>query len=208
MLDGIMRKGIDPIVNRLGRALAACGVVADAVTLAGLALGLVAAALIAGGAQTGLALLPLLAGRVADGLDGAIARASQKTDFGGFLDIACDFLFYGVIPLAFVLRDPGGNGLAGAFLLCSFYVNGATFLGYAILAAKRGMQTSDRGEKSLYFTAGLLEGTETIAIFVAFCLWPGHFAALAWGFGALCFVTAIARVLLARRVFAIRRAAR
>ncbi len=206
MLDRMMRKGIDPIVNRLGRALAARGVAADAVTLAGLALGLLAAALIAGGAHTGLALVPLLAGRVADGLDGAIARASQKTDFGGFLDIACDFLFYGSIPLAFVLRDPAANGLAGAFILCSFYVNGATFLGYAILAAKRGMETSDRGEKSLYFTAGLLEGTETIAIFVAFCLWPAHFAALAWAFGALCFVTAMARVLLARRVFAIHRA--
>jgi phosphatidylglycerophosphate synthase len=202
MLDGVMRRLLDPGVNRIGRAMAGRGIGADAVTLAGLALGLLAAALIAGGAATALALLPLLAGRVADGLDGAIARASTKTDFGGFLDTACDFIFYGAIPLAFVLRDPGANGVAGAFVLCSFYVNGATFLGYAIMAAKRGMHTADRGEKSLYFTAGLLEGTETIAIFVAFCLWPAGFAPLAYGFGALCFVTAIARIFLARRVFA------
>ena len=201
MLDGMMRRMIDPSVNRLGRALAARGVGANAVTLAGLALGLFAALMIALGAATGLALLPLLLGRLADGLDGAVARASVKTDFGGYLDIACDFLFYGAIPLAFVLRDPSANGAAGAFLLCSFYVNGATFLGYAIMAAKRGMETSDRGEKSLYFTAGLLEGTETIAFFVALCLWPALFPTLAWAFGALCFVTALARVMLARRVF-------
>lgn len=201
MLDGVMRRAIDPTVNRMGRGLAARGASADAVTLVGLALGLLAAGLIAGGAATGLALVPLLAGRLADGLDGAVARASAKTDFGGFLDIACDFLFYGAIPLAFVLRDPSANAVAGAFLLCSFYVNGATFLAYAIMAEKRSMETAGRGEKSLYFTAGLLEGTETIAFFAAICLWPAAFAPLAWGFGALCFVTAGARVMLARRVF-------
>ncbi len=201
MLDGILRKAIDPVVNRWGQKLAGIGLLANDVTLIGLALGLGAAVLIAAGAPGWLALIPLLAGRVADGLDGAVARATSPSDFGGFLDIACDFLFYGAIPLAFVLRDPDANGVAGAFLLCSFYVNGATFLGFAILAAKRGMQTRARGEKSLYFTAGLLEGSETIAIFTAFCLWPAGFVPMAWGFGALCFVTALARVLLARKIF-------
>ena len=201
MLDGVMRRAIDPVVNRWGRRLAGLGATANGVTLTGLAFGLIAAVLIGFGAPGWLALIPLLAGRVADGLDGAVARAGTPSDFGGFLDIACDFLVYGAIPLAFVLRDPDANGAAGAFLLCSFYVNGATFLGFAILAAKRGMQTRARGEKSLYFTAGLLEGTETIAVFTAFCLWPAGFVPLAWGFGALCFVTALARILLARRIF-------
>ncbi len=201
MLDGILRKAIDPIVNRWGQRLAQGGVAANTITLVGLGLGLLAAALIAAGAPGWLALGPLLAGRVADGLDGAVARATKASDFGGYLDIACDFLVYGAIPLAFVLRDTDANAAAGAFLLCSFYVNGATFLGFAILAAKRGMETRARGEKSLYFTAGLLEGAETIALFIAFCLWPAAFAPLAWGFGALCFVTALSRVLLARRIF-------
>lgn len=200
MLDGWMRRIIDAPLNRAGRRLAALGIGADAVTLAGLGLGLVAAALIAARAPALWALAPLLASRLADGLDGGVARARGKTDFGGFLDITCDFLFYGAIPLAFVLRDPA-NGAAGAFLLCSFYVNGASFLGYAILAEKRGLTTRARGEKSLYFTAGLLEGTETIAFFTLLCLWPGGFMPLSWAFGALCFATALGRVLLARRVF-------
>ena len=204
MLDGMMRKVIDPVVNRWGRALAAQGWTAEEMTLLGLALGLASAVMLALGLPGGLALLPLLAGRVADGLDGAIARAGQKTDFGGYLDIVADFLFYGAVPFAFAWANPEANALAASFLLLSFYVNGASFLGYAVLAEKRGMQTAARGEKSLYFTAGLLEGSETILFFAAICWWPGAFAPLAWGFGGLCLVTAGARVLLARRVFGAR----
>ena len=201
MLDGWMRGVIDPGLNRLGKSLADRGVTADGVTLAGLALGLLAAGVLALGGPGWAAALPLMASRVADGLDGAVARARGKTDFGGYLDIVCDFVFYAAIPMAFVLRDPDANGVAGAFLLATFYINGATFLGYAVLAEKRGMKTRSRGEKSLYFTAGLLEGTETIAFFLILCLLPWVFAPLAWAFGTLCLVTALSRVLLARRSF-------
>jgi phosphatidylglycerophosphate synthase len=148
-----------------------------------------------------LALVPLAFSRLADGLDGAVARATGATDFGGYLDILCDFVFYGAIPLAFVVRDPSANGLAGAFLLASFYVNGASFLGFAILAEKRGLETREQGEKSLYFSAGLLEGTETILFFALLCLVPGAFAPLAFVFGALCFATALSRMMLARHRF-------
>jgi phosphatidylglycerophosphate synthase len=201
MLDSTLRPLIDPALNRAGRWLSARGVTADGVTLAGLACGLVMALMLAFGAGA-LALLPLALSRIADGLDGAVARATRKTDFGGYLDITADFAFYGAVPLAFVLRDPAANGAAGAFLLAAFYVNGASFLGFAILAGKRGMTTRAQGEKSLYFSAGLLEGTETILFFALLCLLPQHFAPLAWAFGAGCLVTAVARVLLARRVFA------
>jgi phosphatidylglycerophosphate synthase len=201
MFDGPLRRWIDPPLNRVGRGLAARGWTADGVTLLGLSVGLLSGAILALGWPAWVALGPLLAGRVLDGLDGAVARATYKTDFGGYLDIICDFVFYAVIPLAFVMRDPAGNGIAGAFLLASFYVNGATFLAYAIMAEKRGMTTSAQGEKSLYYAVGLLEGTETIVFFVFLCLFPSMFAPAAWLFGALCFVTAIARTVLARQVF-------
>lgn len=200
MLDATARKLIDPPLNAIGAALSRRGVTADGVTLAGLVLGLFAAFLIAVG-WTVLALFPLLASRIADGLDGAVARATQKTDFGGYLDIACDFLFYGAIPFAFVVLDPSANAIAGAFLLMSFYFNGTSFLGYAILAEKRDMETSAQGLKSLYFSNGLLEGTETIVFFIALCLFPASFAMLAWIFGTLCFATATLRLFAARRVF-------
>lgn len=200
MLDKSMRKVIDPVVNRIGQTLARMGFSANGVTLIGLALGIGAAAMVTVGAF-GWALILLLLGRLADGLDGAVARATQKTDFGGYLDIVCDFLFYGAFPAAFVIYDPSLNGAAGAFLLTSFYFNGATFLGYAIMAEKHEMVTNARGTKSLYFTGGLLEGTETIVFFVLLALFPGYFAPLAWIFGTLCFITATSRILLARKVF-------
>lgn len=204
MLDGIMRRALDPSLNQAGQVLARRGVHANHVTIVGLCLGLLAAALISVGFSGWIVLAPLMASRVADGLDGAVARASNITDFGGFLDIVCDFIFYGAVPLAFVLRDPSANGVAGAFLLTSFYANGASFLSFAILAAKRGLETNSRGMKSLYFTTGLLEGTETIGFFAIICIWPNAFAPLAWVFGALCFVTTLSRIALAWRVFGVK----
>ncbi len=201
MFDSAMRKWIDPPLNRVGREMAARGWTADGVTLLGLWVGIVSGGAIAIGWPTWLALVPLLVSRALDGLDGAVARATYKTDFGGYLDIICDFVFYAMIPLAFVIRNLEMNGVAGAFLLASFYVNGATFLGYAIMAEKRGMKTKAQGEKSLYYAAGFLEGTETIGFFVFICLFPSLFVPAAWVFGLLCCVTALARSLLARRVF-------
>lgn len=200
MLDRHMRPLIDPPLAWLGREMARVGVSANAVTLAGLALGLAAALCITQGLMLE-ALALVLASRLADGLDGAVARARGPSDFGGYLDISADFLFYGAVPLAFVALDPAANALAGAALLVSFYFNGATFLGFAILAERKAMRSDAHGVKSLYFTDGLLEGTETIVFFVLLCLFPAWFSPLAWGFAALCFLTAGARILLAHRVF-------
>ena len=36
---------------------------------------------------------------------------------------------------------------------------------------------------------GLAEGAETIAVFIAMCLWPAHFAGIAYGYAALCLLT-------------------
>jgi phosphatidylglycerophosphate synthase len=200
MLDAPARRLIDPVLDRLGRAVARTGISANTVTLIGLGLGLLAAVLIAMGYPQ-WSLLPLLASRLADGLDGAVARATRKTDFGGYLDIAADFLFYGAIPLAFVLHDPVTNGAAGAFLLASFYFNCTSFLGYAILAEKRGLETQSQGIKSLYYSNGILEGTETIGFFVLLCLFSGGFPLMAWIFGSLCFVGGALRIYAASKVF-------
>jgi phosphatidylglycerophosphate synthase len=200
VLDRHLRPLIDPPLARAGRRLARAGVHPDWVTLAGLGLGLAAAVAIAAEFfLVGLGLV--LLSRLADGLDGAVARISGISDFGGYLDIVSDFVFYAAIPLAFVWLDPAANGLVGAFLLASFYVNGATFLGFAVLAEKRRMRTGVQGIKSLYYSAGLLEGSETIAFFVLICLVPTAFVPLAAIFAALCVYTAAARVLLAMRLF-------
>lgn len=196
MLDRYARPYIDPPLNALGRAVATTGLSANMVTVAGLVLGLAAGFCLARG-EFGAALALILASRLADGLDGAVARATAPSDLGGYFDIVADFIFYAVIPLGFIWVDPSANGLAGSTLLAAFYVNGASFLGYAILAEKHKLTTTARGHKSWYHSGGLLEGTETIGFFIAFCLFPAWFVPLALVFAALCLITAIARLAVA-----------
>jgi phosphatidylglycerophosphate synthase len=201
MLDGFLRRVIDPPLDAAGRRFAEARIPADLLTGLGLLAGLAAAAAIAaGGDRAALALI--VASRILDGLDGATARASRQTDRGGFIDIVFDFAFYGAVPLAFALRDPAVNAVAAAVLLFSFYVNGASFLAFAAVAAKRGLESRVRGLKSIHFTAGLAEGSETIAVFVLMVLVPAWFPVLAYGFAGLTLMTAVARTALAWRAFA------
>ncbi|MEM6381564.1 MAG: CDP-alcohol phosphatidyltransferase family protein [Pseudomonadota bacterium] len=200
MLDGKMRVVIDPPLNAFGKRLAAMGLTADGVTLLGLGFGLLCGALIGLGAY-GWALVFLILSRLADGLDGAVARATQKTDRGGYLDIVCDYAFYAAVPLGFAIADPAANAIAACVLLFAFYINGGSFLGYAILAEKHQMTTELRGSKSLYFTGGLAEGTETIAVFALACLVPAWFPWLAYGFAAITLITAVSRIIMAWQTF-------
>ncbi len=200
MLDGWARKRLDPAIDRLASALAGAGVSANAITFAAFGVGVAAAVAIAFGQFWAAAAL-ILVSRLGDGLDGAVAARTARTDLGGYLDIVLDFVFYGLVPLAFVVHDPAANGLAGAVLLAAFYANGASFLAYAIVAAKRGLESEARGKKSIFFTTGLAEATETIAVFVAFCLLPQWFSPIAFAFAAITAYTTVSRIVLAWRLF-------
>ena len=192
MFDAPLRRLIDPLADRVGGLLARLGLGADAVTVAGFAVGCGAWAALAWQRYL-LALALIAANRVLDGLDGAVARKLGPTDLGGYLDITLDFLFYAGVPFFFAVGRPS-EALPACFLVFAFVGTGSTFLAFAVFAAKRGLSTQKRGRKALYYLGGLTEGAETIALFVAVCLWPGWFAALAWGFGALCWLTALVRL--------------
>jgi phosphatidylglycerophosphate synthase len=197
MLDATLRRLVDPPLDRLGRRLAAAGVSANAITVAGFAVGLLAVPLLAA-EWYAAALALIMLNRLADGLDGAVARRTRLTDLGGYLDIVCDFVFYAAVAFGFALSRPE-NAVPAAFLMLSFVGTGTSFLAYAVMAAKRRLATDHRGAKSLYYIGGLTEGTETIAVFVAFCLWPDTFVPLAYGFGALCWITTASRAAAAWR---------
>ncbi len=184
---------IKPAVDALARVLVRSGIGANQLTLLGFALGLVAALLIANGLFLAGA-AGILLSRLCDALDGAAARQTQTTDAGGFLDIALDFLFYASIPLAFAFTDPARNALAAALLLAAFVGTMSSFLAFAVLAAKRGISNLAYPGKSFYFLGGLTEATETLAFFMAMCLWPQHFAVLASVFAALCAITTATRI--------------
>ena len=200
MLDNFAQRLIEPALKRVARQLIRINVTANQLTLAGFAIGLLGAVLIAQRAYgAGLALL--LLSRLCDGLDGAVARQTQPSDRGGFLDITLDFIFYAAVVLAFAFADPAANALAAAALLAGFMGTGSSFLAFAVMAAKRQMGKQMPIGKSFYFLGGLTEGTETLGVFVAMCLWPAQFALLAWVFAGLCVVTTLARVVSGYKAF-------
>lgn len=203
MLDPLLRPLIDPPLDRLARTLAAAGLGADAVSLIGFAFGVGAMAALALQAYA-VAFALIVVNRLLDGLDGAVARRAGVTDFGGYLDIVLDFLIYSGVIFAFAVGRPD-QAVAAAFLIFSFVGTGTSFLAFAILAAKQGLTTETRGRKSLYYIGGLTEGTETIAVLLAICLFPSAFAWIAWIFGALCWLTTLGRILQARDRFRGRR---
>jgi phosphatidylglycerophosphate synthase len=193
MLDRKAQAFITPALRATAGVLVRRGVTADALTVLGFAIGLAAAACIAFGAYlAGLALL--LTSRVCDGLDGAVARLTQPTDRGAFLDITLDFLFYASIPLAFAVANPAANALAAAVLLAAFIGTGSSFLAFASLAGVRGLKSMEHPNKGLYYLGGLTEATETLACFCLMCLFPQHFAALAYSFAGLCVLTIASRL--------------
>ena len=193
MLDRTATALIRPAVNTLAGLLVRTGMGANQMTLAGFAIGMLAAACVASG-HTGLAIGAILLSRLCDALDGAMARITQVTDAGGFLDITLDFLFYASIPLAFAVAQPERNALAAAALLAAFAGTMSSFLGFAVIAAKRGLSNLDYPDKSIYFLGGLTEATETLAVFIAMCLWPQYFAQLAFTFAGLCAITTVMRL--------------
>jgi phosphatidylglycerophosphate synthase len=200
MLDARFRPLIDPPLIAAGNWLAGRGIGANAVTMAGLIPAMAAACAITN-EHYFAALLLIMANRMLDGLDGAVARARGITSFGGYLDTLSDYIFYTAVPVAFGLASPA-NMPAALLLVASFTLTCASFLAFAAIAAQRGETTSAHGTKSFFYSTGLAEGAETIAAFIAMCIWHRYFSAIAMGFSGLCLLTVVQRSLLARRTFA------
>ena len=199
MFDARLRPLIDPPLNAIGRTLARVGVTANALTFTGLALGLGGAAAIAVG-HIGWGLALIIANRLLDGLDGAVARVRGPSDLGGYYDILADFAFYVSIPLGFGILAPA-NTLPALVLVASFVLTGVSFLAFAVMAAKRGAQTAAHGRKSFFYSTGLAEGAETIAVFIAMCAAPAWFGAIAYAYAGLCVLTVVQRSAMAAAAF-------
>ncbi|QDH34122.1 CDP-alcohol phosphatidyltransferase family protein [Porphyrobacter sp. YT40] len=199
MLDAKLRPLIDPPLNRAGVWLARRGVTANALTFTGLALGLGGAAAIAFG-YIGWGLALIIANRLLDGLDGAVARARGPSDLGGYFDIVADFAFYVSVPLGFGILAPA-NQMPALVLVASFVLTGVSFLAFAVIAAKRGAETTAHGRKSFFYSTGLAEGAETIAVFIAMCLLPAWFPVIAYAYAALCVATVFQRSAMATAAF-------
>jgi phosphatidylglycerophosphate synthase len=196
VLDAPVRRALAPTLDRAARRLAAWGVSPGALTAAGWLAGAGACAAAA------LRLWPLalalwLGNRLLDGLDGPVARVASPTERGGFLDIVADFSVYGGFVVGVAIGLPPAR-LACVVLLAAYYVSGTAFLALSSLLERRAQPGGD--ERSLRFAGGLAEGTETVVVYVLFCLLPQQAAGIAWGFAVAVGITAVQRVVAGVRL--------
>lgn len=203
MFDALLRPIIDPPLNAVARLVARAGVGANVMTVLG-ALAGVAAGVAIGQEYFKLGAIFIVISRLADGLDGPLARQTRGTDFGGYLDIVADYVFYAAVPLGFAFAYPQW-ALPAACLLGGFLLAGTSFLGFATLAVKRGLETSAQGVKSIFYLGGLAEGAETIAVFLLSALAPAWFPALAYSYAVLCVLTVAGRLAAAARLLSEKR---
>ena len=199
MFDAALRRLVDPALFRMARILADARFSANTLTITGAGIGLGAAFFITQGNYTA-ALACIVLNRIFDGLDGAIARINGPTEFGGYLDSLCDFLFYVSVPVAFGILS-AGNQMPALLLVASFTLTAVSFLGFAAISARRNDDDGAHGPKAFIYSTGLMEGGETIAFFLLFCLLPTFFPSLAIIFAVLCLLTVAQRIALAAKSF-------
>ncbi len=150
----------------------------------------------------GWAFLFWVLNRTFDGLDGTVARLTERqSDFGGYLDILLDFVVYAAIPIGLVLGRPSPvNYQLLALLLGVFYVNAASWMYLAAILEKRALGATTKGEQTtVTMPVGLVGGVETIVFYGVFMLFPDQTAVL---FGMMAILTAVTigqRLLWAKR---------
>jgi phosphatidylglycerophosphate synthase len=182
MFDPILRRLAAPLLARGATPLSAVG--ADLVSLAGFAVGIAVIPAIARHAY-GVGLVLLLLNRLIDALDGAVARQTRATGRGAFLDATLDLIVFTGVPFAFALAEPS-HALAAVFLVFAIAASGAA----SVFLNAQGWSVAG-------FVGRIMEDTELTLAFAIACLMPAWFGIVAYVAGALCFLTAGARIAFA-----------
>ncbi len=194
VVDEALRVVKERVFLPLARALAGTGVTPTQLTLIGFVFGLGAC----GAAATGhwmLASLLWWAGRIMDGLDGTLARLTkQQSDYGGYVDILCDFTVYSLLPVAVVWNIHGEGRRAWlvlSLLLGSYFVNAAGLFMLSSILEKRSQQ---KQLTSVAMPRGLIEGVETMLFYQLLLLFPNWCQTLMTVFCAGVVVTILLRL--------------
>ena len=135
-----------------------------------------------------MAIILLLCSGYLDSLDGALARAQNKTsDFGSMLDIVCDRLVEFTVILGLFAIDPTHRGWLCLLMLGSILICVTSFLVVGIFE-------NNSSEKSFHYSPGIMERAEAFIFFIAMIALPSYFQFLALCFIFLVFLTAAIRI--------------
>lgn len=191
----IKDKVLIPFSQIIGRKLSP-----NFVTLVSFIFGLGSITFIFGGSVK-TALVFWVLNRITDGLDGTVARVTNRqTDFGGYIDIMADFVIYSCIPISFVIyRGSITNELLFlSLMLASFYINAASWMYLSSILEKKG-KGSDKKMTSVIMPSGLVEGFETVILYTLFYIFTEKILLLFIIMGLTTIIGAFQRVIWAYR---------
>jgi phosphatidylserine synthase len=185
MIDALIRPYIAPPLDNAAKKIAQGGISANMLTVIGFALGFVGCFLV--GMHTYTAgLLFLLLALLFDGLDGAVARATQSTELGAYLDMMSGVILFAAFPFFFMLSAPE-HSMATAILLLTFLMMGMANLAYDYFAMKKGAAPAK---------SGLVETGEMSVFVVLCCLYPAGFSFFAAALALISLTAAVIRMTL------------
>ncbi len=185
-----------------GKNFSRSGISANLVSVSGFVIGIFAINFLAM-EMYGYALFCILVNRAFDALDGAIARHSEVTDFGIFLDAALDYIFYAGVIFGFALANPYDNAVAAGFLLFAFAASSCALLAYAVVAYRNNSAEKLNLNQSPFYLGGFAQGFETFTALVVLCIVPGWFMPIAIILGVLSLVKALSVIAAAYYNFVI-----
>lgn len=135
-----------------------------------------------------IACFVLLLSGYLDTLDGTLARMTQMSSAeGAVFDIVGDRVVEFAVILGLFSVEPAVRALPVLWMLGSVLICVSSFLVVGIFVEKEG-------QKSFYYSAGLIERAEAFLFFAAMMLLPEWFVGLAWVFSGLVLLTAALRV--------------
>ena len=188
MLDTLLRRHIEMLSTVPAARLAALGIRANAITVAGFVLCFAAVPDI-GYRHYWLGLGLITLGRLFDVAGTAVARVEGPTDYGRYFRSVLDLVWSASVPFAFALGEPD-RALAAMFLLIGLVAR------TAVLTADSGFARPEPS-RLLEEASDLVGKSEIFIGFALACLFPNWFSIICYVLGLACFVMAGFRLAIA-----------
>ncbi len=185
MLDTHYRKIIQPALNTSGKLLVKLKLTPNKLTVLAFLTGLGAGALVAIEHYIIAAIVLLVSGYF-DLSDGTVARiTNNRSSLGAFLDMVLDRMVESAVILGFYFAKPEFT-LVYFFFFISVLFNFTTF-------TVAGALLKNTGDKSIHYSPGLAERTETFIAFWLMMFFPNYAGHILTVFVIIVFITGIKR---------------
>lgn len=193
MLDTYGRKYVSPLFKVAANIFLKLNMTPNNITITGFILGLLPFLFIYFDKPL-VAVTFLWVSGFMDAVDGEMARISNNsTPWGTIMDVTFDRLVELGVVLAIALKQPQCR-LELLFLSSAIIISMTIFLTVGALS-------QNKGSKSFYYQAGVAERTEGFIFFTLMILIPLHLTLITNIFSILIAITALQRLLEARKIF-------